>query len=103
MLERKSFVNLKIFVNFKNTRVTLSSQTLTFEDQLNKLSELVNVSKNKLKVFAILLLSVKNSLFSPNAIFDSPKEYLFEKYRLQLFQNGFRVYPVKMNLFTLIA
>ena len=63
--------------------------TKIIEDQLHKLSELVNVSKSKLKVFAILLLSIKNTLFSLNAIFDSPKEYLFEKYSLQLFQNGF--------------
>ena len=49
----------------------------------------MTVSKNELKVFAILLFSVKNSPFSLNSIFDSPKECLFEKYGLQLFQNGF--------------
>ena len=69
--------------------LTLSSQTLTFEDQLNKLGESVTVSKSELKVFAILLLSVKSLPFLFNAIFDSPKECLFEKYGFQLFQNGF--------------
>ena len=53
---------------------TLSSLTLTFGDQLNKLSESVTVSKNELKVFAILLFSVKNSLLLLNAIFHSAKE-----------------------------
>ena len=69
---------------------TLSSLILTFEDQLNKLSESVTVSKSELKVSAILLFSVKNSPVTLNAIFDSPKESLFEKYGLQLFQNGFK-------------
>ena len=59
------------------------------EGQLNKLSESVTVSKNGLKVFVISLFSVKNSPFSLNAIFKSPKKCLFEKYGLQLFQNGF--------------
>ena len=67
---------------------TLSLQTLTFEDQLNKLSESVTVSKNELKVFAIVLYSVKNSLLSLSAIFDSPKECLLEKYGLHFFRNG---------------
>ena len=49
----------------------------------------INVSKSELKVFAILLLSVKSSPFLFDAIFDSPKECLFEKYGLQLFQSGF--------------
>ena len=52
----------------------------------------MTVSKNELKVFAILLFSVKNSPFSLNAIFESPKECLFEKYDLQLFQNGFEFF-----------
>ena len=28
----------------------------------------------------------------PNSVFDSPKEFLFEKYDLQFFQNGFEPY-----------
>ena len=46
---------------------TLSSLTLTFEGQLNKLSESVTVSKNELQVFEILSFSVKNSL--PSALY----------------------------------
>ena len=48
----------------------------------------MTVSKNELKVFAILLFSVKNSPFSLIVIYDSPKECLFGKYGLQLFHNG---------------
>ena len=71
---------------------TLSSQILTFEDQLNISSESVTVSKNELKVFAILLCSVENLPFSLNVIFSSAIECLFEKYGLQLFQNVFEFF-----------
>ena len=97
MLERKSFVKLKLFIDFKNTRVIwkIEYDSLNFfSTSVNfwrptKLSEWVNVSKNDLNVFAILLFSVKNPLFSFNVMFDSPSESLFEKYGLQFFQNGF--------------
>ena len=78
---------------------TLSSQILTFEDQLNKLSETVTVSKDELKVFAILLFSVENLPFSLNVIFNSPIECLFEEYGLQLFQNVFEFFSVLLHGF----
>ena len=49
----------------------------------------MTISKSELKVFAVLLLPVKNLPFLLNAIFDFPEKCLFEKYGLQLLQNGF--------------
>ena len=86
---------LYIFI-IKNLRC-LWLKTLTFEGQLNKLSESVTVSKSELKVFAILLFLVKNSPFSLNAIFEFPKECWFEKYGLELFQNGFESFQGLTN------
>ena len=49
--------------------------------------------KKELKGFAILSISVKSSTL--NAIFESPKEYLFEKYNLHSF---FAVHSLKYLL-----
>ena len=59
----------------------------------------MTVSKDELKVFAILLFSVENLPFSLNVIFNSPIECLFEEYGLQLFQNVFEFFSVLLHGF----
>ena len=82
---------LRIVVWFEKLSMipwTLSSQTLTFEDQLNKLSESVTVSKN---VFAILFLQSCNYFQSKTRHF-----------HLSLFVMGEdKFYPAKIFLLIL--
>ena len=76
---------------FKNLAITCSVLSLLLTDSpiySKRFSEFVTESKYVLKDLAILSFSETILSFSFNAILEQPRECFFEKYGLQVFQNG---------------